>query len=232
MISPLSGLELQSTITSTGVLELILTRQEILPPGPGEILIRVEAAPINPADVLVLLGPADRSSLSSGERSGLPLVTGKVSPDRLLAIASRLDQALPLGNEGAGTVIDAGPGARHLIGRAVALRDRMFSQYRVAKASDCLLLPDGMTPLDGASACINPITVLSMIDTMVREHHRALVHTAAASSVGQMLNRVLPEGRHSPRQYCPEPSPSPNSEGPRGNLRGGFVKRGFRRATA
>ena len=78
------------------------------------------------------------------------------------------------------------------MGRAVATRSNfgMYAQYRIAKVSDCMLLPEGVTPKQGASAFINPLTALGMAETMRREGHTALVHTAAASNLGQMLNRV------------------------------------------
>jgi NADPH:quinone reductase len=66
----------------------------------------------------------------------------------------------------------------------------MYSQYRTVKADQCLLLPPGATPADGASCFVNPLTALGMVETMRREGHKALVHTAAASNLGQMLNRI------------------------------------------
>src|SRR3977135_79382 len=107
-------------------------------------------------------------------------------------LEARLDRALPAGNEGAGIVGDAGSDVRAFVGRTVAARSPlgMYAQYRVVKASDCLVLPDGISARQGASAIINPLTVLGMVETMRREGHSALVHTAAASNVGQMLSRV------------------------------------------
>lgn len=190
MNQALSGIELRSKMTSAGLLELGLSRHNVDLPKAGEVLVRVDAAPINPADLLVMFGPADQTSLDVGERDGLPFVTARIPQERLMGVSSRLERSIPVGNEGAGVVIQAGAGAEHLVGRAVSLRDGMFSQYRTAKASDCIVLPEGLTPTSGASASINPMTVLAMTDTMRREGHTALVHTAAASSVGQMLNRV------------------------------------------
>ncbi|NLS01601.1 NADH oxidase [Rhizobium sp. P38BS-XIX] len=189
MAETLSGMELRSTITSDAWLELALIRQEVASPEAGEVLVRI-AAPINPADILVMFGPADPASFEFLERDGVPLVRARVPAEKLAGVAARLDQPLLVGNEGAGIVVQAGAGAEHLLGRSVALRDRMFAEYRTAKLTDCIVLPTGMSPHEGASASINPMTVLSMVDTMKREGHSALVHTAAASSLGQMLNRL------------------------------------------
>jgi NADPH:quinone reductase len=187
----LSGLELRSKITSGGKLELWLAEALVPEPGVDEVVIRVEAAPINPSDLGMLLGPADVSTLQSGGTPARPTVTASVPQFRLAGVAGRLDQPLLVGNEGAGTVVDAGADAQGWIGRRVATRTLgMYAQYRIAKVADCLLLKDGTTAKQGASAFINPLTALGMIETMHREGHTALVHTAAASSLGQMLNRL------------------------------------------
>ena len=109
------------------------------------------------------------------------------------AMAGRLDQSMPVGNEGAGVVIKAGgsPEAQALLGRTVAIAGgATYAQYRKLRAADCLPLPDGVTAADGASSFVNPLTALGMVETMRAEGHTALVHTAAASNLGQMLNRL------------------------------------------
>jgi NADPH2:quinone reductase len=187
----MSGLELRSLITSSGQLELSLENVTVPQPAADDVVIRIEAAPINPSDLGLLLGPADVSTMRAGEASDRPTATASVPKARLAAVATRLDQSLPVGNEGAGIVIEAGPDAQALLGRTVATQTSgMYAQYRLAKLADCLVLPEGTTPRDGASAFINPLTVLGMVETMRREGHTALVHTAAASNLGQMLNRV------------------------------------------
>jgi NADPH2:quinone reductase len=188
-----SGLELRSKISSDGTLELFL--EEVLVPesAPDELVIRIEAAPLNPSDIILLLGPADPSAIRQAGTVEFPRAIATIPPERLAGQKSRLDVALPVGNEGAGVVIKTGSDAQSLIGRAVAARggsQGMYAQYRVLKASDCLVLPEGASPREGASAFINPLTVLCMVETMRREGHKALVHTAAASNVGQMLNRI------------------------------------------
>ena len=186
-----SGLELRSRITSGGILELWLEEVTIPAPAADEVVLRVEATPINPSDLAMLLGPADVTTLRAGGTPDRPLTTASVPQSRLAYVAARLDQPMLVGNEGAGIVIDAGAEARELVGRAVAARAfGMYAQYRVAKVSDCLVLPEGTAPKAGAAAFINPLTALGMIETMRREGHTALVHTAAASNLGQMLNRL------------------------------------------
>lgn len=190
-MTELSGLELRSKITSGGDLELWL--EDVSPPElqAGEVLLRVEASPINPSDLGLLLGPADLSTLRPGGTRERPTLTATVPASRLASVAARLDQALPVGNEGAGVVVQAAADTQPLMGRTLATRTPgMYAQYRVARASECLVLPAGTTARDGASAFVNPLTALGMVETMRLEGHGALVHTAAASNLGQMLQRV------------------------------------------
>ncbi len=187
----MTGLALRSRITAGGKLELWLEEETTPEPAADEVVLRVEAAPINPSDFGLLLGPADASTLQFGGTAERPVVTGTVPPARLAGVAGRLDAAMPVGNEGAGTVVAAGADARALAGRVVAaLGGGMYAQYRVLKAADCLVLPEGTPARAGASAFVNPLTALGMVETMRREGHTALVHTAAASNLGQMLNRI------------------------------------------
>ena len=190
-MSNLSGLELRSRITSGGALELWLEEVEVPDPKEGEVLIRVEATPINPSDLVMLVGPADLNTLAAGGTPERPTVTAEVPKARLGSVAGRLDQALPVGNEGAGTVIAAGPDAKSWMGQRVAATAAgMYAQYRIARVSECLLLKPGTPARDGASAFVNPLTALCMVEAMRREGHSAMVHTAAASNLGQMLVRL------------------------------------------
>jgi NADPH2:quinone reductase len=191
-VADVSGLELRSKITSGGELDLWIEDVAVPEPAADELVVRVEAAPLNPSDILLLLGPVDLSTIQSGGTNDRPTVTATIPRSRMAGVAGRLDLPLPVGNEGAGIAIKAGADVQALVGRTVATRSNrgMYAQYRVVKASDCLLLPQGTTARDGASAFINPLTVLGMVETMHREGHIALVHTAAASNLGQMLNRV------------------------------------------
>ena len=185
------NLELRSCITRAGQLELSLVESPLPSLQRDQVLVRVEGAPMNPSDLALLLGPADLATASVSGPPERPIFTATVPPDRLPMVAGRLDQSLPVGNEGAGVVIDAGEAARDLVGKTVALASGgMFARYRVASSRECMPLPAGTSPAQGASAFVNPMTALSMVETMRREGHTALVHTAAASNLGQMLVRV------------------------------------------
>src|SRR5439155_2021713 len=186
-----TSLELRSEITPAGQLHLSLEEREVAAPGPDEVVVRVEAAPINPADLAELLGPADVATLSSAGTAERPVTTATV-PDRLVPFAAaRAGKSLAVGLEGAGVVVDAGANAQHLLGQVVSSgAGRMYTQYRELQASDVVPFPEGVTPQQGASAYVNPLTALGMVSTMRLEGHSALVHTAAASNLGQMLNKL------------------------------------------
>lgn len=190
---PQSSLQLRSKVTRAGQLELSLVDEPVPVPGPDEVVIRVDAAPINPSDLFLLLGPADLSTLEVTGTPDQPVVTASVPPAALRAVAARVDHSMAVGNEGAGLVVAAGssPAAQAVLDRRVAaMGGAMFSQYRCVPVSQCLVLPDDATAVDGASAFVNPLTALGFIETMRSEGHSALVNTAAASSLGQMLNRI------------------------------------------
>lgn len=191
-----TGLQLRSLVRSSGELELSLVGTPIPNPGPDEVVMRVEAAPINPSDIGLLFGAADIGTATVSGASASPVVTARI-PDRLMeTMAGRLGRSLPVGNEGAGVVVEAGSSdaAQALLGKTVAvLGGAMYAQYRSVKADQCLVLPEGTTPAEGASCFVNPLTALGMVETMRREGHRALVHTAAASNLGQMLNKLCLE---------------------------------------
>ena len=190
------GLQLRSLIKKSGELELSLAKVEIPQPGAEEVVVRVEASPINPSDLGLLLGAADIATIKAAGTSDAPVVTAMVPPSGMRAMAGRLDESMPVGNEGAGVVVEAGTSAaaQALLGKTVAMiGGAMYSQYRCLKASDCFALPAGTTAAEGASSFINPLTSLGMVETMRREGHTALVHTAAASNLGQMLNKICLE---------------------------------------
>lgn len=190
---PRTGLQLRSKIDRNGQLELSLVSVDVPAPASDEILIQIQAAPINPSDIGLLFGAADLRALTASGTAALPVVTAPVPAGAMKAMAGRLDQSLPVGNEGAGVVVAAGdsPAAQALLGQTVAaLGGAMYSQYRCVKVDQCLALPAGTTAAEGASCFVNPLTALGMVETMRREGHKALVHTAAASNLGQMLNRI------------------------------------------
>lgn len=190
---PATALQLRSLIRSSGELELSLVEVPVPVPADDEVLIRVEAAPINPSDQGLLFGAADMSRAVQSGTAQRPVVSAPLSAAALGAMAGRLDESMPVGNEGAGTVVRAGaaPQAQALLGRVVAvIGGAMYAQYRCVKAADCLVLPQGASAVEGASCFVNPLTALGMVETMRLEGHSALVHTAAASNLGQMLNRI------------------------------------------
>lgn len=187
----LTGVELRSTIASEGTLRLDLVEVALADPGPDEVVVEVQATPINPSDLGLLLGPADLSTLKAGGTPDRPVLTAQVPVARLGGLRARLDQSMPVGNEGAGKVVRAGSNAQQLLGRTVAmLGGAMYTRYRRLPARDCTPLPDGVSAAEGASMFVNPLTALAMVETLRREGHKALVHTAAASNLGQMLNRI------------------------------------------
>ena len=190
------GLQLRSLIKKSGELELSLAEVPFPEPGPDQVLVKVEATPINPSDLGLLLGPADMSTAKASGSGAALKITAKVPEQALPFIAARLDQAMPVGNEGAGTVIKASSSeaAQALLGKTVSMiGGAMYAQYRLLKATDCQPLPAGTPAVEGASWFVNPLTALGMTETMKREGHKALVHTAAASNLGQMLNKICQE---------------------------------------
>ena len=189
----MTSLELRSLIKSSAVLELSLTEVTVPEPGPNEVVVRVEAAPLNPSDLGLLFGAADMSRASATGTAERPVVSAPVPAGAMKAMAGRMDESLAVGNEGAGLVVAAGssPAAQALLGRRVAmLGGAMYAQHRCIAVEQCLPLPAEASSADGASCFVNPLTALGMVHTMRREGHRALVHTAAASNLGQMLHRI------------------------------------------
>ena len=187
------ALQLRSLIRANGELELSLHDEPMPEPQAHEVVIRVEASPMNPSDLGLLFGAADMGTAKVSGTPGRPIVTATVPERAMPAMAGRLDQSMPVGNEGAGVVVKAGssPAAQALLGKTVAaIGGAMYSQYRAVAAAQCLELPAGTAPAEGASCFVNPLTSLGMVETMRREGHKALVHTAAASNLGQMLNKI------------------------------------------
>jgi NADPH:quinone reductase-like Zn-dependent oxidoreductase len=186
---PSAGLELRSTVRTDGVLELALVETPVKPPADVEVVVRIEAAPVNPGDLGLLLGPADLTTLDYQDG----VTTATIPPAMRAAVAGRLNQSLPTGVEGAGVVVAAGadPAAQALIGRTVSVfGGGMYAQHRTLPTAAVLPLAPGTDPADGAAAFANPMTALGMVETMRMEGHTALVHTAAASNLGQMLVRL------------------------------------------
>lgn len=187
------GLQLRSLVKPDGQLEISLVTVPTPQPAADEVVVRIEASPLNPSDIGLLFGAADITTARVSGTGASPVVTLQIPQAAMKGMAGRVGQSMPVGNEGAGVVVAAGESAaaQALLGQTVAvLGGAMYSQYRCVKDEQCLLLPPGTTPAEGASCFVNPLTALGMVETMKREGHKALVHTAAASNLGQMLNRI------------------------------------------
>ena len=193
---PLSSREIRSTVSSGGTLELSIATVSVPEPAPDEIVVRVEASPINPSDLGLLFGPADMRTAKASGTPDDPVITADIPSGLMKMVEARLDQSLPVGNEGAGVVVRAGSSdaAQALLGKTVAMiGGAMYAQYRTLKPAFILELLEGTTPEEGASCFVNPLTALGMVETMKAEGHTALVHTAAASNLGQMLQKLCIE---------------------------------------
>ena len=189
----IQGKQFRTEITEAGELKLSLETVDFPDPKDDEVLVKVGASPINPSDLGLLFGPADMSQATFGGTPDAPTVTAKVPDNMIRLVGARAGQSLPAGNEGAGEVIQAGASdaAQALMGRTVAiLGGAMYSEYRLMKVSQCLPMNEGVTAKEGASCFVNPLTALGMVETMRQEGHTALVHTAAASNLGQMLVKI------------------------------------------
>lgn len=186
-------LQIQSLLREDSTLEISLAEVPVPTPRADEVVVRVEAAPINPSDLGLLFGAADMSTVQLRGSADRPVVTAQVPENGMRMMSGRLGQSLVVGNEGAGVVVAAGESdaAQALLGRTVGVfGGEMYSQYRCANVMQCLPLHEGTTAVEGASCFVNPMTALGMVETMRMEQHPALVHTAAASNLGQMLNRI------------------------------------------
>jgi len=190
---PRRALQLRSLVTASRTVEVSVEEVDVAAPEANQVVLRVEAAPINPSDLGLLLAGADLGGAKLTGSGDRPVLSAPLPEAAARASAARVGESLPVGNEGAGTVVAAGPGAgaQALMGKVVAVAGgAMYSQYRTVDAAACLELPEGTRAAEGAAAFVNPMTVLGMVETMRMEGHRALVHTAAASNLGQMLNRL------------------------------------------
>ena len=188
-----TGLQLRSEVKDNNTLEISLVETEFPDPGPDEVLVRMEATPINPSDLGLLLGPADPATARQAGTAERPVLVADIPEALMRLVARRVGQSMPVGNEGSGVVVAAGSSAaaRALMGKTVAIAGgAMYAQYRCVNVMQCLQLEEGTSPVEAASCFVNPLTALGMTETMRREGHTALVHTAAASNLGQMLNRI------------------------------------------
>lgn len=193
MQSPETGLNLRSLVTDDGHLQLILKEAPVPEPGDDDVVVRIEATPINPSDQATLIFPAD---VTTGKTSGSgadTVYSAKLKAGIESRVKPRIGKPLPAGNEGAGTVVKAGSSkaAQALLGKTVAVMDgALYCQYRKVNVMQCMPLNEGTTAREAASSFVNPLTALGFVETMRAEGFTAIVHTAAASNLGQMLNRT------------------------------------------
>ncbi|HAW92635.1 MULTISPECIES: zinc-binding dehydrogenase [unclassified Arsukibacterium] len=188
-----SNIELISTISEDNKLALSLREIAMPEPGENEVVIRIDAAPINPSDLGVMFSAADMTTASQSGSDDRPVISADVPAKFMAAVKKRVGQPIPVGNEGAGTVVAAGASAtaQSLLGKTVAvIGGGTYRKYLCANVKSCLELAPGTTAAEGASSFVNPLTALTMVETMRAEGHKAIVHTAAASNLGQMLNRI------------------------------------------
>lgn len=186
-----TGKQLFTTLTADGKLTLEVAENTFPAPTGNQVLVKMEAAPINPSDLAILTSAADfeHAEYSPGK------VVATMPEPFLSGQKGRHGQRLPAGNEGAGTVVATGDSdmAKALMGQRVAcVPGNAFSQYALADAMMCLPLGDHSAET-GASSFVNPMTALGFVETAKMEGHSAIIHLAAASNLGQMLNRICIE---------------------------------------
>jgi NADPH:quinone reductase-like Zn-dependent oxidoreductase len=190
---PATALELRSTLSDDGVVTLAIREAEVLDPAEDQVVVRVDAAPINPSDLGMMFAGGDAGAGLPAGDGILHAVAVPVTEAAVNAQRARLGKAMPVGNEGGGVVVAAGPApaAQALLGKTVGfLSGNAYAQYRTVHVSQCLAMADGTDPADAAAAFVNPLTALGMVETMRAEGHHALVHTVGASNLGLMLNRI------------------------------------------
>jgi NADPH:quinone reductase-like Zn-dependent oxidoreductase len=190
---PATNLTMLSLVKESGELEISLARLPMPQPKDHEVLVKILATPLNPSDLGLLVGAADMRTVRASQRDGLPLISADVPAAGMRFMAPRVGEAMPIGNEGCGVVVKAGasPEAQALVGKTVAvIGGAMYAQYRCLPAASCMPLPAGTDAADGASCFVNPLTSLAFTEVMRAEGHTALVHTAAASNLGQMLVKI------------------------------------------
>ena len=191
-MTDLKSKEIRSEITSEGKLNLSIVTSDVPTPGDDDVLIKVEASPINPSDLGLLISfAADLNSISSQGSGEDTVTTMGIHPGLMQSMKPRIDKSMKVGNEGGGVIVDAGKNVKNLIGKTVGVAGgAMYSQYRCLPAMSCLVMNEGTTSVEAASSFVNPLTALGFTETMKLENHTALVHTAAASNLGQMLVKI------------------------------------------
>ncbi|MBT5488348.1 MAG: zinc-binding dehydrogenase [Halieaceae bacterium] len=189
----MKALQMQSCVHENATVECALVEITIPDPKPDEVVVAVEAAPINPSDLGLMFGAADLSTVQEVERNGQPALLLDVPAAAMRAMAPRVGHWMGVGNEGSGRVIAAGDGeaAQALLGQRVGMfGGEMYAAYRCLPAAQCIAFPDTISAEQAASCFVNPMTALGFLETRDMESHGAMVHTAAASNLGQMLVRL------------------------------------------
>jgi NADPH:quinone reductase len=190
---PATTRALRSLVDEGGEVRVSVETVDTPQPRAHQVLVGVEAAPLNPSDLALMLAMSDVDKASTSGTQDAPVVTAPIHPAVMASLKARLGVSMPVGNEGAGVVVAAGDSAeaQALLGRTVGFPgEGTYGEHSIAVAQMCLPLPEGTDAVDGASCFVNPMTALGMVETMRREGHTGLVHTAAASNLGQMLNRI------------------------------------------
>jgi len=188
-----TGRHLYSKVTKENTLEIFLDSSDTPMPNSQEVVVKIEATPLNPSDLASIFGPADLNSVRASGSGDSAKITADIAPPLMKLVKTRIDSAMRTGSEGAGVVIAAGdsPQAQALLGKVVSMAPgQMHAQYRCVHFAQCMVMPAGISAKQAASSFVNPLTALGMVETMRQEGHKALVHTAAASNLGQMLNRI------------------------------------------
>jgi NADPH2:quinone reductase len=186
-------LQMQSCVHENGTVECALKEVEVTEPSGDEVLVEIDAAPINPSDLGLMFGAADPSSAQETDRDGQPAIVLEVPPAAMRAMAPRIGHWMPVGNEGSGRVIAAGEdeSAQALLGKRVGMfGGEMYAGYRCLPSGQCLAFPDTISAEQAASCFVNPMTALGFLETREMEGQKGIVHTAAASNLGQMLVRL------------------------------------------
>ncbi len=182
-----------STVSSDGQLTVEIKQVDVPEPKEHEVVVKIEVAPINPSDMWPMFSVGDLSKAELTYNDDVKAMTAPIFPGMTQVVRTRLDQACPVGNEASGIVVAAGSSdaSQALMGKRVAvLSGSTFSEYTCAAAQMCLPHSETTTAQEACSSFVNPLTALCMVETMRKEGHTALVHTAAASNLGQMLNRI------------------------------------------
>lgn len=185
-----------STIDSDGRVEIRLADLQLSAPGDDQVIIKVEAAPINPSDLMPLLAGADPADADFGGLPNDPVVVAPLPDEARALAAGRIGHSMPVGLEGAGTVIAAGENGASLLGKRVAFLSMSMgslAHYCMVAVNDCMPLPDDVSFDEGADLFCNPMTAVAMVETLYQTGQKAMIHTAAASNLGQMLAKVCAE---------------------------------------